>query len=105
MNFPLKRAGDADLLSLYKEELVPAAEAFGPGIILVSAGYDAHVADPLGTFTVTERGYAQLTAVLRDLAWRLCEGRLLLVLEGGYEVNAQARCVGQTLKVMMGHSL
>ena len=73
--------------------------------MLVSAGYDAHELDLLGTFAVPDEGFARFVSVLDDLAARLCNGRLLLVLEGGYNVSAQAKSIARTLEVMMGEKV
>jgi acetoin utilization deacetylase AcuC-like enzyme len=63
-------------------------EAYKPEFILVSAGFDAHDSDPLGGMRLTEDGYEQLTQILMHLAWQLCSGRLVLTLEGGYNLKA-----------------
>lgn len=80
-------SGDAEFRRAFEEVLVPAADAFGPDIVLVSAGFDAHEADPLVSLGVTTEGFAALTAIVRGIAGRHCAGRLVSVLEGGYDLR------------------
>ena len=94
LNVPLAAGvGDAEIIAAFRDQLMPAAERFEPQFILVSAGFDAHRDDPLAQLAVTEAGYAALTAILRDLAERHAGGRLVSVLEGGYQLDALARSV------------
>jgi acetoin utilization deacetylase AcuC-like enzyme len=85
-------AGDEAYVSLVEHVVVPLARAFEPGVVLVSAGFDAHHADPLAACRVTEAGYAQMTGALRRVCAELGVG-LGLVLEGGYSVEALADSV------------
>jgi acetoin utilization deacetylase AcuC-like enzyme len=89
MNLPLRRGcGDAEFAALYSRLLIPAAMGFRPDLILVSAGFDTHVADPLGGMRMTPVGFAGLTRLILDLAGRLCDGRVVFCLEGGYDAEA-----------------
>jgi len=72
---------------------VPEVERFAPDLLVVSAGFDAWRADPLGGMRVTEAGFAALGGELLELAGRVCGGRLLALLEGGYDVGALPRLV------------
>lgn len=100
VNLPvLPGAGDPVWCSLIEHVVVPIATAYRPQLVLVSAGYDAHVADPLAGCAVTEAGYAAMTGSLRRLCARL-GAPLGLVLEGGYELGALARSVVATLEVL-----
>jgi acetoin utilization deacetylase AcuC-like enzyme len=92
LNAPL-RPGDGHeaLLAAFRDALLPAAEAFRPGLVLVSAGFDAHRDDPLGGLLATEETFRALTALLRDLADRHAGGRIVLALEGGYDLGALER--------------
>jgi acetoin utilization deacetylase AcuC-like enzyme len=97
-NVPLPGgAGDAVYGAAFAEILVPFARHFGPDLILVSAGYDAHHADPLAQMAVSTGGFATLTGIVAGLAAELCAGRLALVLEGGYDLNALGASVVATL--------
>jgi acetoin utilization deacetylase AcuC-like enzyme len=91
LNVPL-RPGDGDdaFLAALTRQLVPAMEAFRPGFVLVSAGFDAHRADPLGGLAVSTEGFAEATRIVRGIADRHAGGRLVSVLEGGYDVDALA---------------
>jgi acetoin utilization deacetylase AcuC-like enzyme len=79
--------------------VVPLARAYRPGLVLVSAGFDAHFADPLATCEMTETGFATMAGSVRRVAAEL-EVPLGLVLEGGYELGALARSVAATLAVV-----
>jgi acetoin utilization deacetylase AcuC-like enzyme len=94
--------GDADYGVAFHDLLLPAARAFAPELVVVSAGFDAHARDPLGGMRVTERGYAAMTSVLAELAAACCGGKLVLLLEGGYDLPALASSVRASLEVMTG---
>jgi len=95
-------AGDDEYLSALRDFLVPLAEEFKPQAILASAGFDAHHEDLLGGMKLTREGYAGIAQLLLDAARRLCDGRLLFVLEGGYNVEASAEALGAIVAVMTG---
>lgn len=91
VNIPLAPGKtDADFLFIYRNILGPIAEAFKPQVLLVSAGFDISADDPLGGMRVTPDGFDALAAELADLAGRLCQGRVLFILEGGYDFRALA---------------
>ena len=105
LNSPLPPgAGDDEFLRSLREELIPAAERFGPEFVLISAGFDAHVRDPLGGLAVSTQGYVEATQLLCDLATRLAGGRLVSLLEGGYDLDALADSVAAHLTVLLDHS-
>jgi acetoin utilization deacetylase AcuC-like enzyme len=88
LNVPLPAGcGDAEYVGAVQRLLVPAARAFRPDVVLVSAGFDAHADDPLAAMTVTAAGFAAMAAVVRHLADDLCGGRLVFLLEGGYAAS------------------
>jgi len=94
INVPLSRgAGDADILRAFQESLVPAARAFKPDLILVSAGFDGMRNDLLGNLDITPEGFVAITRVVTDLADELCDGRVVSVLEGGYRLDGLADSV------------
>jgi acetoin utilization deacetylase AcuC-like enzyme len=104
LNVPLPYgAGDAGFGRCYDELIVPAVRAFDPQLILVSAGYDGHWDDPLGPLALSVAGYAALTQRLVALAEELCDGRIVLVLEGGYSLPALGACTVAALRVLLGH--
>jgi acetoin utilization deacetylase AcuC-like enzyme len=84
--------GDADALAVFEQVLLPIADGYRPDLVLVSAGFDAHQNDPLGSLQLTDRGFAALLRLVRSVADRHAEGRLVLVLEGGYDLDALAQC-------------
>lgn len=100
-NYPLRAGCGIDVFEhLYREELVPAARRFKPDIVFVSAGYDSHRADPLGMLRLDEAGFKRLATIVADLADELCGGRLVLCLEGGYNLEALGQSVAETIRVL-----
>jgi acetoin utilization deacetylase AcuC-like enzyme len=103
INVPvLPGGGDGEYLSAFRDVLLPVAEQFRPQFVLVSAGFDAHIDDPLGALKLTEDGYSRMTAHLVDLAGRHAGGRVVAVLEGGYDLEALVRSVEAVAGVMCG---
>jgi acetoin utilization deacetylase AcuC-like enzyme len=94
--------GDADYGALFHELFLPRAQAFKPDLVLVSAGFDPHRADPLGGMNVTERGFAAMCSALKALAEEVCDGKLVLLLEGGYDLEGLARSVHACVEVLAG---
>ncbi len=93
LNLPLPAGtGDAEFARVYRDAVVPALQRFRPGLLLVSAGFDAHARDPLGGMQLTTDGYTALTRCLIDAADALCEGRIVFVTEGGYDTGVLAEC-------------
>ena len=93
LNFPLRAgSGDQELLEAIGQA-VRAAEPFRPQLVLISAGFDAHRDDPLAGLAVTEEGFAEATRRIRALADRTAAGRVVSVLEGGYNLEALGRSV------------
>jgi len=94
MNICMKSGdGDEKFIEVFGGRIIPALRKFGPEIIFVSAGFDAHVNDPLGGLALTETGYAAITRMIADAAVELCQGRLISSLEGGYNLRALAASV------------
>ncbi len=103
VNVPLPaQVGDKGYAACFEEILIPVARRFNPELILVSAGYDAHWADPLAWMELTVAGFAALVRYLEALASDLCQGRLVFSLEGGYNLKALSSAVVATFKVLMG---
>ena len=102
LNCPMPmNSGDADWLKRMEAEILPALESFRPQFILVSAGFDAHVDDPLSATKVTEEGFASMTERMVELAGRVADGRLVSVLEGGYHLEALAASTVAHLEVLL----
>jgi acetoin utilization deacetylase AcuC-like enzyme len=93
---------DADYGAVFEDLFLPIAEAWKPQLVIVSAGFDPHERDPLAEMRVTERGFAAMCTGLRKLAEAHCEGRLVLVLEGGYDRTALAGSARACLEVLTG---
>ena len=103
MNIPLSPGkSDADYLYIFQKILSPAARQFAPDAILVSAGFDVAAADPLGGMEITAQGFASLTHELMVLGQDLCKGRLLIALEGGYDLSALANGTREVLGQLSG---
>jgi acetoin utilization deacetylase AcuC-like enzyme len=103
VNVPLTPGlGDAQYARIFNEILTPVARQYQPELILVSAGFDIAMGDPLGAMQVTSEGFAYMARVLMSLAAELCQGRLLFTLEGGYNLEAQLNGVLAVLTVLQG---
>jgi acetoin utilization deacetylase AcuC-like enzyme len=106
VNCPLSPGyGDADYANILRHILRPIALAYRPQLILVSAGFDIYRQDPLGGMAVTEKGFARLIDIIMDVADSVCEGRLVVTLEGGYHLEGQARSVVEVVKRMAGDGM
>jgi acetoin utilization deacetylase AcuC-like enzyme len=81
---------------------LPAIEAFRPGFVIVSAGFDAHERDPLAQTRLSTEAFAAMTESVLDLARRTCSGRVVSLLEGGYDLGALAESVEAHLSAMRG---
>uniref|UniRef100_A0A8P4KQC6 Protein deacetylase HDAC6 n=1 Tax=Dicentrarchus labrax TaxID=13489 RepID=A0A8P4KQC6_DICLA len=92
------RMGDSDYLAAFHHIVMPIATEFNPGLVLVSAGFDAARGDPLGGYHVTPEGYAHLTHLLMSLAG----GRVLLILEGGYNLSSISDSMAMCTSVLLG---
>ena len=103
LNVPLPPgAGDEQILQAFQTKLIPAARAFKPDFMLISAGFDAMRHDDLGVFDVTPQGFAAIARVVVDLGNELCRGRVVSVLEGGYRLDGLADSVAAHVKVLQG---
>jgi acetoin utilization deacetylase AcuC-like enzyme len=101
VNIPLEAgATDAIYAQAYETRVLPALEGFRPQIILVSAGFDAHVLDPLARMRMSTAGYLAIVAMLRDAAARLSAGRSAWITEGGYHLGALEECLQGTLEAL-----
>ncbi len=102
-NCPLApRSGDREWLSAFEDVVLRDLEAFAPQFVLVSAGFDAHADDPLGQTELTTGAYARMTNLLAQFARERCAGRLVLVLEGGYDLGALAASVEAATAELVG---
>jgi acetoin utilization deacetylase AcuC-like enzyme len=100
-NVPLPAgSGDAEYKKAFLEELKPAAASFQPDFVLISAGFDSAKGDLLGRMNVTPEGYAELTRIVKGIAQRYCQGRVVSSLEGGYNLDSLAASVEAHVRVL-----
>jgi acetoin utilization deacetylase AcuC-like enzyme/acyl-CoA hydrolase/GNAT superfamily N-acetyltransferase len=103
LNIPLKAgAGDGEIITAWKEPLRDALAKFKPDLIIICAGFDAAAGDPLAEMLVTPDGFSELTRLVCSYAEQYCGGRLVSVLEGGYDPAILANCVEAHVKALEG---
>jgi acetoin utilization deacetylase AcuC-like enzyme len=108
LNLPLPGGcGDAEYALVMEQVIAPRLLTFRPELIIVSAGYDAHHADPIdgSLMRLSCAGYAGLVGTLRELAGDLCSGRVVVALEGGYDLTALSWSVRNSIEALMGDSV
>jgi acetoin utilization deacetylase AcuC-like enzyme len=94
MNVPLPAGtGDETYITVFEQQILPRALDYRPDCMILSAGFDAHYADPLAHMQVTEAGYRRMTQVVKEIAATCSQQRIISVLEGGYNLPALARSV------------
>jgi acetoin utilization deacetylase AcuC-like enzyme len=102
INVPVPAGSDEEVwISVLEHVIIPAAEEFGPGLVLVSAGFDAHRDDPLGGCLLDDQAFAQMACHVRDLATRM-RAPVAAVLEGGYNPSALSRSTLATVAALNG---
>ena len=102
VNAPL-RAGDGGdkFRDAMNSVILPRLDGFKPDLMLISAGFDAHARDPLANLNLVEADFAWVTAQLMDRADRYCGGRVVSVLEGGYDLEGLAQSVAAHVTTLM----
>jgi acetoin utilization deacetylase AcuC-like enzyme len=104
-NAPLKPGDDGDdFRAAFDQRILPALDDFAPDLLLVSAGFDAHVRDPLAQLRLVEADFAWLADRLLEAAAKHCGGRLVSTLEGGYDLDALASSTAIHVETLMGAS-
>ena len=104
-NAPLRpMTGTAEMRAAFENRVMPAIRAHEPDLIMISAGFDAHAADPLANLMWTKDDFRWATERLCDLAAELCEGRVVSTLEGGYDLDGLAESVTAHLDVLAAHA-
>jgi len=99
VNVPLSTgAGDAEYGNIFEKILKPIALEYKPQLVLVSAGFDTHHDDPLGGMEVTEKGFSRMAQILMGIADSTAQGKMVITLEGGYDVSGQSQSVKAVLK-------
>jgi acetoin utilization deacetylase AcuC-like enzyme len=103
MNVPLPPGSDdGEMLLGFAEQLIPWAEKRKPEILLISAGFDAHINDPLSSLQVSTEGYRHIGQMLKAFAYKHCRGRWVAALEGGYNLASLGASVRAFLEGMVG---
>jgi acetoin utilization deacetylase AcuC-like enzyme len=103
INVPLPPGvGDKGYHAVMERVITPALRRFAPELLFVSVGFDAHWADPLAQMALSLRGYDALMRQLAALAGELCEGRIVVVLEGGYHLGALANGWANAVRALLG---
>ncbi len=106
VNIPLPGyQGDSEYAAIFNDIIVPVGREYCPDLILVSCGFDIYRDDPLGLMGVTAPGFAYLTRSMVNLAEEVCGGKLLVTLEGGYDLNGQRDGAMAVLSELCGQSL
>ncbi|MFH1069020.1 MAG: histone deacetylase, partial [Candidatus Glassbacteria bacterium] len=106
LNLPLAPGtGDEEYLAVFRGKALPAIESFGPQIILISAGFDPHADDPLASLNLTVEAFSRMIEAVCELSGRVCEGRIVSVLEGGYDLNVLAEAVTRHVRALLGDLL
>jgi acetoin utilization deacetylase AcuC-like enzyme len=101
LNIPfLPGATDDDYRQAFQSQVIPAIQAFEPEMIILSAGFDPHADDPIRYVALTDRMFAEMMRHVLELADRFAEGRVLSVLEGGYNLDVLRRCVAEHVEMM-----
>jgi acetoin utilization deacetylase AcuC-like enzyme len=94
-------SGEKEYLAEFRSKILPSLKNFAPELLLISAGFDAHKDDPLANIRLTEQSFAKLTEMVREVAELHCAGRIVSVLEGGYNLQALALSVETHLRMLM----
>jgi acetoin utilization deacetylase AcuC-like enzyme len=103
VNIPLPAGcGDEEYRAVFEQIVEPVVRRYRPQLLLVSCGFDAHFADPIAMMSLSVDGYGELTTRLRALADDLCDGRIVAVLEGGYDLTAVAWGARRAIEVLLG---
>jgi len=101
-NAPLREGdGGPEFRNAMSTIILPALDAFGPDFVIISAGFDAHRSDPLGGLTLTEEDFVWATLNIMDVADKHSDGRIVSVLEGGYDLRALAASVGVHVQALI----
>ena len=101
MNIPMMPgAGDDDYRQAFKERIIPGVGRFAPQMVLLSVGYDAHVDDPIGNLALSDEVFGWMTETAIELAETHADGRVMSVLEGGYNLDVLRRCAAEHVRLL-----
>lgn len=105
INLPMPpHCGDTNYAAVFDKVILPAVERFAPDLLIVSAGFDAHWADPLALMNLSLTGFAALSQRMIDLAGRVCGGRIVFAMEGGYNLDALAGGMSNVARLLIGEA-
>jgi acetoin utilization deacetylase AcuC-like enzyme len=103
MNFPFQSgSGREQILPAFAKKLKDAADAFKPDLVMISAGFDSRAGDPLGQFRLTDADFVELTNVMQEIAAKHAQGRMVSVLEGGYNLTGLGSATAAHVKALIG---
>ncbi|KAK2195879.1 bifunctional Inositol polyphosphate kinase/Histone deacetylase domain/Eukaryotic translation initiation factor 3 subunit D/Histone deacetylase domain superfamily/Ureohydrolase domain superfamily/Histone deacetylase family/Inositol polyphosphate kinase superfamily [Babesia duncani] len=106
LNFNLEEGfGDYDVMYVFDNVIVPYLNNFKPQLVIISAGFDAATNDYLGGCFVEPSGYKYMTKRLCEIAERFCDGKLMLVLEGGYNIEVMANCIEAVIATLLEYDM
>ena len=95
-------SGRREIVGAFRERLLPAADRFRPDLVMLSAGFDSRAGDPLGRFTLADGDFADLTSMMMEVADKYAKGRLVSVLEGGYDLDGLGAAAAAHVRVLSG---
>jgi len=105
VNAPLRQGtGSEGFRAAFDQKILPAVERFAPDLVVISAGFDAHQSDPLGGLLLVEADFSWATDRVADVAGRCCNGRVVSVLEGGYDIEGLTESTAAHVAALMRHS-
>lgn len=103
LNCPMSAgSGEKEYVEAFDAEILPKLNVFQPELVMISAGFDAHRDDPLAQINLTETSFARFTELIREVAERHANGRIVSVLEGGYNLEVLAKSVEKHLEILVG---
>ncbi len=101
VNCPMNTgSGEREYLEAFHHRILPVLENFKPELMILSAGFDAHKDDPLAGINLTEETFGKMTEIVKHIAEMQCGGKIVSVLEGGYDLNALGTSVFQHLETL-----
>ncbi len=102
INVPVKSGiSETEFIEKFSHKLLNHAKSFNPELIMISAGFDSHCEDFLASLPLTDTGFVKLTEIVKELANKTCNGKIVSVLEGGYNLKALARAVGLHIETLI----
>ncbi len=102
LNIPMRSgSGEKEYFDAFREEIIPVIDGYNPELIIISAGFDAHIDDPLANINLTENSFRILTEMVLEVGNKNSNNHILSVLEGGYNLNALSRSVETHLQALI----